>query len=948
MTLTQLRANQFDTSQRRRFGLALHRPLASSRALGLGLCLALNPVFADESAAPTVKIEKVEVTGSSIKRIAGETALPVQVIGRADIQRTGATTTAELLSTVAAASSAGGTNPASSMVSGNAMAGASLRGLGYQRTLVLLNGRRVANNAFDGGGVDLETIPLTAVERVEVLTDGASAVYGADAVGGVINFILIKDYQGVEGTAYASTSQHGGAAERRATLTGGHGDLAADGYNMFLTMDYRKDDALHAASRPYTSSWGLPAIYGSNRYYWLSQFSSPGTAYYGYTDAQGNPQTAIGNISNPDCSGKGNYPSTTGDGTCLYDTGAEGDTIPIQEKFATIGKINLKLSDEQTLFLEASLARNRYTIVGTSTSAQGESQSAEDNPALAGLQAFPGSQTPFVILPNSPYYPAAFASQYGSGTQAVSFTSRLLELGPTATVTANDQERLVLGTSGTWHDWDYDAAMNLNRAHSNERFFSGVVDTEAFYNLALSGLYNPFGPQSAQGLQALRATQWIGKDREATGTVKSIDLHLSKEIAQLPAGPLALALGAEERIETLTQWYQAEYAQGWLLNWGGAGLPASGLSRHITAFSAEADIPLARKLNANLSVRNDHYSDFGSTTNPKFSLKWQPAASLLLRGSYGSGFRAPNLVDVGTPLTMAWGGVFSDPVRCPGGVPVAGANPQYDCANNFTQAKFGNPALKPEKSIQSNLGFVYEPNKQFSAAFSYFRINLGNVIQVNGLPESLAFDPATAAQYAGMLVRFPATPGSSLPGSINYVNTPTLNAGEWRLRGSDIDATYHFDPTAWGRFTVKLSGTYFQNFDILTPGNPAWQGTVGTKNQQGIGVINRWHHYLSLNWQRDAWDVTLGQTYWSGYQDENAYGFFGSNLPGSPQVRSYTLYDLSASYKHGAHLSFNAGIRNLFDTAPPFTNNQEGAGFDPSYAQLAGRTFWVSATYSFH
>ncbi|MBV8124494.1 MAG: TonB-dependent receptor, partial [Paucibacter sp.] len=672
----------------------------------------------------------------------------------------------------------------------------------------------------------------------------------------------------------------------------------------------------------------------------------PGTAYYTYANAQGNSQTAIANLSNPTCSGKGNYPSPAGDGTCVYDTGSEGDSIPAQEKFATVGKINFKLSDDQNVFLEGSLARNRYTIVTTTTTAEGESQGAENNPALTGLQPFPGNQTPFTLLPNSPYYPAAFAAQYGSGTQPVSFTSRLLELGPTSSVTANDQERLVLGTNGTWRDWDYDVALNLNRAHSVERFMSGIVDTEAFYNLALSGLYNPFGAQSPQGLKALQATQWSGKDREATGTVKSLDAHVTKEVAQLPAGPLALALGAEARIETLSQWYQAEYAQGWLLNWGGAGLPATGMSRHITALSAEADIPLAHKLEGNISVRGDHYSDFGSTTNPKFSLKWQPMPSLLLRGSYGSGFRAPNLVDIGTPTTLAWGGVFSDPIRCPGGVPAPGANPQYDCFNNFNQAKFGNPNLQPEKSVQSNFGVVFEPNKQFSAAVSYFRINLYDVIQVNGLPESLAFDPATAAQYASMLVRYPSTPGSSLPGPINYVNTPTLNAGEWRLRGSDLDATYKFEPTEWGNFMVKMSGTYFQNFDILTPGNP-WQGTVGTKNQQGVGVVNRWHHYLSLNWRRNNWDLTLDQNYWSGYQDENPYGFFGSNLPGYPQVHGYTLYDMSASYKHSKNLSFNAGIRNLFDTAPPYTNNQEGAGYDPSYAQLLGRTFWMSATYSF-
>ncbi len=899
---------------------------------------ALAPAAPAQEVGPEVSPsvpEKVIVTGSGIKRIAGETALPMQIITRDDIQRTGMTTTTELLNAISAATSAGNTNPASAMYSGNEMTGASLRGLGYQRTLILLNGRRVANNALDGGGVDLETIPLSAIERVEVLEDGASAIYGADAIGGVINFILKSNYQGVEVGLYSGETQRGGGDGQHIHLSAGAGDLASDRYNFFITAEASDDAALHANQRPYTDTTLLPPIYGPGRYSNLSTFPFPGNAYTSY--GPGAMNFAIANIGSPYCTAPHLYPSPGGEGGCLYDYGFWGDVIPVEQKFSAVSRISYRLENDSELFIESSFSRNRYTLVTSPTYAQGESSTAEGS--------FPG-QVPFVILPTSPYYPRAFAEQYGVNGQPISFVSRLSELGPGVTVTANDQARIVLGADGSLDGWDYNSALNLNRADSSEYFMKGIVDTDAFYQLALSGAYNPFGPQSPAGLAALKSTQWSGQTRAAVSDIEALDLKLSRDLVQLPAGPLALAIGAEAREESLYQQYSSHYENGWLLDYGGAGAPADPPSRTVRSLSAEIDVPIMTRLDLDLSVRDDDYSSFGNTANPKASLKWQPIEQLLLRGSYGTGFRAPNLVDLGTPRSIMAGYPFSDPVRCPNGIPVAGANPSYDCNDSFLNAKYGNPNLQPEKSRQGTLGFVYEPTKQLSVGVNYFHIDLTNVIQINGLPESLAFNPATASQYSYLLVRGPINPlFPNLPGEILYVNTPSINQGEWDLAGEDLDASYRW-PSSCGNFTVKINGTYFQTFNVSQIDGPMI-GTVGQKNQQGDGVVNRWHHYLSLDWERGPWDTTLAQTFWSGYRDENSYASLGSPLPGYPRVSSYALYDLTTQYKWSKQLTVSTGIRNLLDTSPPFTNNYEGDNFDPSYADLRGRMFWISATYSF-
>ena len=600
--------------------------------------------------------------------------------------------------------------------------------------------------------------------------------------------------------------------------------------------------------------------------------------------------------------------------------------------------MTFKTDNETEYFVETSASRNSYTFGNYPTSADGSNTTAEGT--------FPGF-TPFTVNPGQPYYPTQWASNNGLAGQPIEFQSFLNELGPSTAQAINQQFRLVLGTTGTAAGWDYDTGLNLNHAYSASYFLSGVVDTQKFYNLTLSGLYNPFGAQSAAGLAALQATQFSGNLTRANSNVESWDLKLSKSLAKLPAGTLDFAAGTEFRRETLNQDYSPQWALGELMNYGGAGAAATPAPRTIKSLSIEANIPILKTLEADVSARDDHYSTFGNTVNPKVSFKWNPVPVLMLRGSWGTGFRAPSMTDTATPATYGYTSqAFSDPLRCPGGNPVAGANPIADCNNYFQELYYGNPDLQPEKSRQSTLGVMFEPGKNLTLGVNYFHINIKNVIQLNGMPAQLAFDPATAAQYASMLVRFPADPSNpTLPGSINYVNTPSLNEGGWDMRGADLTGEFTFPDSDLGKFSVKTNGTYYQKFDITMAGFGT-VGVAGQDNPLGMGAFSRWHQYAALNWIKGDLDLTFDSTFWSGYADYNPYSYYGLSTAGYPRVASYTLFDLTGQYKVSKNLSVSGGIKNLFDRLPAYTDSYVN-GWNPYLADPRLRSFWVSATYAF-
>ena len=884
---------------------------------------AVGAALAQEPSQDVSRPIRVEVTGSRIARPDAESALPVQVLTSDDIARSGATTAAELLGMVSANLLGFNDQLAIGNVVRPGLSSANLRGIGDGSTLVLLNGRRIANYAFDGGTVDLNAVPLSAIERVEILKDGASAIYGTDAIAGVINFILRKDFRGFEATGYGAWTEHGGADARQGVVSVGFGELARDRFNIFATVSYQKDEALSALERPFARTGYIP---------------SEGVTQLSGASFPANVQIAPGTLASPafasGCAPPSSIPvrvpSLSRAPLCGYDFASAIDIVPPIERTDIVGRATLALDADRRLFAEASYAHNRFTFRNSPTS------------VLQGAQS--GNQ-PILYPAGGPYYPTEFADANGlSGDLNVRF--RTAALGPQTDETETDAWRIVAGSEGVALGWRYNTAVTYSENRQADSFVSGYVSQQRFLPAFATGLINPFGPSGPEGNALLAATQIVGDIHDGKGVTLGIDASASKAVYELPTGPLSIAFGGEARRERLDNRYAPVWTSGDVLGGGGDQQSVSG-SRTVGAAFLEATVPFGKGLDAQLAVRYDHYSDFGGTTNPKVALRWQPVRSLLLRTSWGTGFRAPTLYDLFTPLShgFIFGSSLEDPVRCPvTGLPT-------DCPGAFggifTSASGGNPNLQPERSEQFNAGVVWEPLARLSLTLDYWKIDKRNV--VGTLDQSVVF--ANFARYAPTnIVRGPVDPNfPNLPGPIETVLLNEQNLGDLRTSGVDLSVNWRTPTTSAGTLALALDGTYVISWEEQLDGIE-FTSAVGRRGTPGIaGPVPRWKHHASLDWEYANWGATVDETYQSGYLDANV-DRTGNPLPVAPRsVGTYDVWNLQARYSGFAHTGIAVGVKNLMDRAPPFTNQPftRQFGYDPTYADPRGRTYYARLTFAF-
>ena len=897
-------------------GKAIRKVAACRRRIASGsflLSVAMSAT-AQQDSAPVVRLEKVEVTGSHILRSEIESALPVQVITREDIERSGSTTVAELMSKVSANVLGFNDQLTIGQAGRPGLSSVNLRGIGDGSTLVLLNGRRVANYAFDGGAVDVNSIPLSAVDRVEILKDGASAIYGADAIAGVVNFILRKDFQGFEITGYGSWTQHGGGDQQQAIVTLGYGDLTKDKYNVFVTASYQKDDALSATARPFSRTSYLPDA-GINN---LSPVAFPANIF-----ASGlfyNPTYATG------CTPPTSLPTTftfIPGGACGFDAATLIDIIPAVERTGVVARATFQLNADHQLFAEAVYTRNNFNVKIAPTPA-----SQFSTPNL----------DPLLYPAGGPYYPTDFAAANGiSGDLNVFY--RTVPLGPRVDEVGTSAWRAVVGADGTVGGWNYGTALSYSQTDQSDRFTSGYVSAQRLIDAMATGLINPFGNSGPEGNALLASTQVTGETHSAKGATLEFDARASKEVYALAAGPLAIAVGAEARREKLDNRFTTVITSGDLVGNQFTLQPVSG-SRSVEALYVEASVPLAQGFEAQLAARYDHYSDFGGTVNPKVALRWQPVKTILLRTSWGTGFRAPTLYDLYTPQQRMF--VFpaqSDPERCP----VTGA--PTDCDVNFQAVFGGNPNLQPETSQQFNAGVAWEPVNGLSLTIDYWKIDKNNV--VGALDATTVFD--NFSFYGSThIIRGPVDPAHpNLPGPIQTIVVVNQNLGNLRTSGIDVDVNLRGQATSTGRFSFALNGTYVIDWK-MQPDGLTYVSAVGRNDLAVPGPRPRWKHYAALGWDYGPWSATLGETYQSGYEDTNS---FDPDLPAPPprRVSSYEVWDLQGRYTGLTNMTIVLGIKNLMDRAPPFTNQPFSfqVGYDPAYADPRGRTFYARVTYAF-
>ena len=881
------------------------------KRLARGIALALSI-----GASPWVVAQdiRVDVTGTNIKRVEGETGQPLQVITRQEIASTGATTAMELLDRVAVNSAVGNYNLANAFSDSARIgfSGASLRGLGYKYTLVLLNGRRLANYAHDGTAIDLNAIPLSAIERVEILKDGASAIYGTDAIGGVINFITRSDYRGGEASVYYGDTFDGGAREKSFTATLGFGDLSTDRWNAFASFQWMKQDALYGRDRPWMSSSYIPSE-GLDS---TSGRSLPGNVAV--------PGVGNRNPLYPNCA-----PSIVADpevypGQCRFDPNPFLGSLPEVEKFNVIARGAFRISREHEAFVEALYAKNEYRFI------------LQPVPIGTGV-LFPASgpgAPGFLLPPSSPYYPHEFAARYGLTGQPLDVQWRAFDAGLRDSSTTAEQTRLVAGLKGNIKGWDYEAAYSYNRSEDTDTLNGGYLSQAALLPIINSGMVNPFGPNTPEVVAQLAGTSIQADVRSSKSTVNAFDAKTSNVVYNLPAGPLSVAFGGEWRQEKYDSISSDILSTGDIVGYGTASPSVSG-DRKVYALFAEAIVPIVKTLEFNAALRYDHYSDFGSTTNPKFALRWQPTRNFLARASYGTGFRAPALPELLSPqVTTNTQPGLSDPVRCPV------TNDQVnDCVTQFVNVQGGNTALKPEESKQWSVGAVWEPLDGLSLGLDWYSIELKDQIGLLN-PAAVLGD---VDQYAAFITRGPVDPNfPNLPGPITAITTLYTNLGETRIEGIDVDLRYRTPATSAGRFRFGLQGTYYTKYDVQQI-DGSFAGQVGLYSGIG-GAINRWKHYASIDWEYGAWGATLAQTFGRGYTDANP------DVNGNPRrVGNYEVYDLQVRWNGVRNLTVALGIKNLFDRAPPFTNQTFAFqnGYDPAYADPRGAFWYANVGYKF-
>lgn len=939
------------------------RPITGALALAFGglSCVAF---IGSVKAQGSQQLERVEVTGSAIKRLEGESALPITTITRQEIDQMGVTNAAQLVDRLVA-NNGQGYDIALALGDGArpGFSGASLRGLGPNSTLVLLNGRRMAVYAFDGGAVNLQQIPFAAIERVEVLRDGASSIYGTDAVAGVINFITRKDYSGLQVQAGAQFPTENGGEQYTANILAGFGNLETDRFNIFGVLSYTDQKSIKAADRQFSKTalrrdisidpdvLGFPYVQrtSSNAFpgniLTANGFVSPYAPAFAGAVPGVTTDPYNGIFPSAGCQIPASYDLTSTGRRCRYDYASQIDIVPDNEVWSLLGRGTFQIDQDNQAFAELSWARQKGTFRISQTPASQATTKQQPN----------GDYLPLLYPAGGPYYPGNGKVPAIPGVALegdLDLYYRTLELGPRTNQVTTDEYRILVGASGLVAGWDYNTGVYYTESKATENYQGGYVLESKLLPAMYSGQINPFANNTGEGLSLLQSTQITGDVRSSTLKQWTVDGVASREIMKLPAGGLLLAVGA--------QYYNQKYDDnpspilGSSDIIGGAGeQPVVSGSRDVYAFFGELSAPIIKTLDAQLALRYDHYSDFGGNWSPKAGLRWQPSNMILVRGSYGQGFRAPTIPDlVSAPARTNSGGSYNDPfydaqVGCDNVF-----DPLY-CGAQLSVTNSGNASLQPEKSEQWSLGFVFEPTREFSVSADFWWINQkdllffpdGDVIIqdcING------FDAASLT-CSGGLSSLARTRNTVIPGygNVKVWNTAynqIQNFADQNTNGVDVEAKWRIPAADLGNLTFGYQGTYILSQEqrvTFIPGQD-WDSTDGTFALNGPVV--RYKHLLTGSWQSGPWIVTLSNNYQSGYEDQ--YTDAEGNIV---NVSPWSTWDLFVRWSGVKNLVLTAGINNLANREPPVTNQQQyfQIGYDPTYVNPRGRTPYLTVQYKF-
>jgi iron complex outermembrane receptor protein len=907
--------------------------LCASVAGVLAATAAVPAAFAQEAAT---NLDRITVTGSNIPRTNTETPSPVQVVTRQEIDRTGKTTVAEYLQTLT--SDGAGSIPKSF---GNGFAGGgagiSLRGLGAGSTLVLLNGRRMATYglADDGQKVftDLSTIPLDAVERIDILKDGASAIYGSDAIAGVVNIILRSDFEGAILRGSYGISGDSDGDTRKATLTAGTGNLASDGWNAFFSLDVGKTDAIKISDRKNRKwigtgdirRWGYDA---TDAQFLGGAYLSGGTA--GGTGPNGSVFDNTAHlVALPGCAGLTTIPGQT-DATaqaqgCLWDPAQQYRDLSPEEKYVNVfGRASFAFGEGGEIYTEIGYSKKETTFSNTPSGVSG-GWGYPGGPVNANSGA--GATTLYAGHPDNPL-PYAARVRYSAW-----------DVGPRVTDNTNEFNRFLVGVKGNWGEWSYDTAyLHSGTDLSNKR--TGFLR----YSAVRCVLGNPACPAGTwrigdnANLNSQALYDYISPtiSARAKSSLDMFDFTVSRSLADLKGGPLGLALGTEWRKTSNSLTPQTFTDIGDII---GLGYSAYDGTQNVYAGYAELSAPVLEQLELSAAVRYDKYESGDSKATPKLGVKWTPADWIALRASYAEGFRAPNPAENGDGGLAAFSNA-RDPVRC-------AIDPANECtARSVAIITRPNPALEPEESKSYSVGFVLQPTSTTSLTVDAWQIKRTNEIAQGSTADAIA---------AGNVLRDSNNIGGvANSGTILAVNTGYVNANSSRVRGIDTDVrqTFEIGP---GQLEMDLQWSHLLKFErtegdttvdyVGTHGNCDVTNCIGTPQDR----VN-----FGTTWKQGDWSVSGVVNYISSIENKDRRGgdYQAFYADGSPvkKIASFTTFDLSGRWNITDAFELNASVQNVFDRIAPLDpTTYGGVNYNPlHFSGAVGRYFTVGAKYTFN
>jgi iron complex outermembrane receptor protein len=870
-------------------------------------------------------LDALIITGTHI-RGAGAPTSPIVDFDRHQMDRAGYATVAEALSALPQSFSGSGT-PATSLLSADPQntndtlaTGVNLRGLGASATLVLVNGRRMAGAGLQGDFSDVSAIPSAVVQRVDVLLDGASATYGSDAVGGVVNIILRKDFDGQESRIRVGGATQGGAEQVQLAHTWGK---TWDSGNVVLAYEYEHRENLAASQRAFTASSDLRPFGGTDRRVF---YSHPGTLLT--FDAATSAYVAAYAVP-PGQNGLNLRPSDFLRGAAnLSDPRAGGDILPDQDRNSLYVGLNQDLGSRVRLGVDARYSQREIDL------------------------RRPGLLAVFNITPANPY----FVPLAGTSPQTIGY-SFADELGPPVTTGSSRSLGVSIGLDvdlgRRWQGETYLAVAQetgrrtvrnyLNTGFLNEALGVRADDPLTGFSAARDGYFNPYGSGGAGATNSPAILDFIGSGyihSVSASRVSSFDAQADGPLFALPGGEVKLALGVQARREDFKPQAQNLTSRATPSFSGGVTferlVQAAFLELHVPIVGPGNMVPGVRSLEATLAGRIERFDDVGQTRNPKLGLAWSPAAGVRVRASYGTSFRAPNLPEV-----------YATPVISPSFLTRNGSNVlalvQYG----------GNLDLEPEEATSWTAGIDYRPPRLpgLSLSASWFDIDFdGQIGQpvLNDVDNALTdpnyapfvnlidhANPADVALLNALIARSTSAQTGLFPaGSYGaIVDARYVNTAQVQVRGVDLTATYGFS-RGEDRFELSANVSYLMDYQRrVTPTSPS----VELVSTAGQPVDLR--AQATATWSRDAYAATLGLNYIDSYQA----------APGRSIDASATL-DLQLRWTptdatgplEGLSLALTA--RNLFDQDPPFYDSGLGVGYDPANGDPLGRMVSLQLT----